>query len=1242
MSILLKDVIDIPERVEASDYVLKLTDSVGSEAVRRTLENYVVTDQLAESFDHALGLVTSAMRTDESKAAFLAGSFGSGKSHFMAVLHALLRQDPVAREKRELAPIIDKHDADLQGKKVLPLAFHLLDSRTMEEALFSGYLRQIKELHPDSSLPALHRNDSLLDDAANLREALGDEKFFAKLNGEDDIWAQTLASYDAASYDAAVAAAPGSETRQNLIQALIDAYFSNVKDSRDYIDLEDGLAIIASHAKGLGYDAVVLFLDELVLWLAFMAQERDRFGREAQKLTKLVESSRGKRAIPLISFVARQMDLRKWFADSGASGQEQEMIEQGFRFQEGRFAQITLGDDNLPYVASQRLLVPKDEAARATLDEAFRRLERTPQVWDVLLDGVNTDDDHRGSSETQFRLTYPFSPALVSTLKSLASVMQRERTALKVMQQMLVDRRETLTIDDVIPVGDCYGYVVQGTNGQAIDEQTARQFKAADTLYLEKLRPELLEANHLDAPALDDPAALPRGYQADDRLAKTLLLSAVAPKVPALKDLTAARLASLNHGSIVTPLPGVEAGMVQAKVRNWAQRIPEVRVEGESLNATIRVQLADVDYESVVDKAKGNDSLEHQQRIVSEAICDALDLDPSRADMAGVLHKDIVWRGTSRPVEVIFGNVRRADWLTDNHFEPAEAGAWRVIIDYPLEEANHSSVEDLERIDRLKEHGLKARTLVWVPHFLAEAKRVDLRRLGVLTWVLANDERWRDHADHLSEADRITARTILLGQKEALQNSLVENLKQTYGITSAVPGTIDQTGQSPRLLSSFDPTFAPEEPHGTGFATSFTNLVREAFDATYPRHPEFSQPDDEIRLADLRQVQNHLVRAMNSPDRRVPIEGDRRAVTRVVKGMGVGSVGETHFLFGDDSFGDWGNIIEKGISSRGKAATEGVTVGLLREILDAANPPRGLLNHYKDLVVIAWGLLRQRAWFRDGRAMDELPLAGSLTPAMELRAQELPDEAVWAVAVRRAKAIFGLNIQPFLTPVAMAKLASEVKEKAIALRPGANSLVTELGRMADQLGVEGTGRQRTALDSHQLVSSLAQLSGLKLVKQFAAYELSPSEQVIGKSLMSAQQVADGLHQASWKRIEPIIQAAENDERAARILGELRDAFGRDEFVIGLLPAWKKADDAAFDWAMSFRGATQRPNPVPDPVQSPTLSDADDVDLNLPVADHAEQSFTAGGGESEKVLAELRRFLTQKTNQSVYVRWGIEE
>ena len=450
MSELLRDVLDIPERAGAEDYVLRLTDSIEDAAVARTIDEYVVTPALAEAFDAALGLVAEAMTSGVSRGAFLTGSFGSGKSHFMAVLHALLRHNPAARAKAELQPVIARHDDVLLDKNVLPLAFHLLGAESLEQALFSGYIRQIARLHPGATLPAVHHSDGILADAERLRapgrrRTLPGRAERRPRRGRADQWSRLLGegTWTAESYAAARAAAPGSEQRQRLVTALVEHYFSAYTQQAGYVDLDTGLAAITTHAKGLGYDAVVLFLDELVLWLAFSVQDREFFRRESQKLTKLVESGTGGRAIPLVSFVARQMDLRRWFADAGASGAEQEALDRAFRHQEGRFGTIVLGDDNLPYVANRRLLRrrPDNPHADQVISDAFARLDRRSDIWDVLLDGINTDDRHRGADEAAFKLTYPFSPALVSTLRTLASVMQRERTALKVMQQMLVDRR---------------------------------------------------------------------------------------------------------------------------------------------------------------------------------------------------------------------------------------------------------------------------------------------------------------------------------------------------------------------------------------------------------------------------------------------------------------------------------------------------------------------------------------------------------------------------------------------------------------------------------------------------------------------------------------------------------------------------------------------------------------------------------------------------------------------------------
>jgi hypothetical protein len=67
---------------------------------------------------------------------------------------------------------------------------------------------------------------------------------------------------------------------------------------------------MSRHARDLGYDAVILFLDELVLWLASHAADVSFVSREGTKLVKLVEATNADRPIPLVSFVARQRDLR--------------------------------------------------------------------------------------------------------------------------------------------------------------------------------------------------------------------------------------------------------------------------------------------------------------------------------------------------------------------------------------------------------------------------------------------------------------------------------------------------------------------------------------------------------------------------------------------------------------------------------------------------------------------------------------------------------------------------------------------------------------------------------------------------------------------------------------------------------------------------------------------------------------------------------------------------------------------
>jgi predicted ATPase len=120
----LRDLFNLPERVNPGDFVLKLSEVVHHPD--EALKDYFVTDQLAKSFDDALGLVESAISTGESKATYLHGSFGAGKSHFMAVLYLLLQGNGAARSLEKLAPVVSKHNRWTTGKKFLLVPYHMI------------------------------------------------------------------------------------------------------------------------------------------------------------------------------------------------------------------------------------------------------------------------------------------------------------------------------------------------------------------------------------------------------------------------------------------------------------------------------------------------------------------------------------------------------------------------------------------------------------------------------------------------------------------------------------------------------------------------------------------------------------------------------------------------------------------------------------------------------------------------------------------------------------------------------------------------------------------------------------------------------------------------------------------------------------------------------------------------------------------------------------------------------------
>ena len=324
---LIRDLIDIPERVHPGDFVLRLAEGVARPD--ETLRTYVVTPQLADAFDRALGLIRDALASGSSKAAYLHGSFGSGKSHFMAVLHLLLQQHAAARATEGLEGVVTGHDDWLAGKRFLLVPYHMIGKPSMEAAVLGGYATRVAELHPDAPVPGVYRSEGLFEDARRLRAEIGDERFFGRINettsgaGEGTAgWGDLSAHWDASSFEAALGAPAGAEERSRLVAALIDSFFRGYRDvargsDEAFVPLDEGLAIISRHARDLGYHALVLFLDELILWLATHAADLRFLNEEGPKVSKLVEAETADRPIPIVSFVARQRDLRELVGEQG-------------------------------------------------------------------------------------------------------------------------------------------------------------------------------------------------------------------------------------------------------------------------------------------------------------------------------------------------------------------------------------------------------------------------------------------------------------------------------------------------------------------------------------------------------------------------------------------------------------------------------------------------------------------------------------------------------------------------------------------------------------------------------------------------------------------------------------------------------------------------------------------------------------------------------------------------------------
>ncbi len=421
---------------------------------------------------------------------------------------------------------------------------------------------------------------------------------------------------------------------------------------------------------------------------------------------------------------------------------------------------------------------------------------------------------------------------------ALSSLMQRERTALKIMSELLAAGRDELTVSDVIPVGDLFDVVVLG-DAKPLTEDMKRRFQHAETFYSRKLRPYLLAKHGLTE---QKAAALPRNapFRTEDRLAKTLLVAEIAPGAVSLKNLTAAKLAALNFGTVASFVPGGEAQQVLGWVRDWAKEFGEISIGGNPADPIISIQLSGVDYDSVLDSVRSEDTLPNRRRLLRSLLLEELGVTMSGGLLVTPFTGTCGAGPGGRPTSSSATSATRTASATSHSLPAAAAGKWSSTTRSTSRPSTGPTTTSCGCTTCFSRPRQRHRRLgpalpVRVPH--------GRRRKAGAPRLRADRGPVRCHSEHLPVADREPARLQLENQRKNLTDQLRTALRQAYGVQTPAEQNIGQQVSPGDTFPTLVRGFRARTPQATTLLGGLNDVLAQALDQQFPDHPAF-QPGD--------------------------------------------------------------------------------------------------------------------------------------------------------------------------------------------------------------------------------------------------------------------------------------------------------------------------------------------------------------------------------------------------------------
>jgi hypothetical protein len=788
MPLTIGQVFDLPAReaITAGGFVVKLADDGSSKLV----SDYVITPKVASELPVVLSAMHHVWQTGEEFGRFVHGSFGSGKSHFMAFLGLLLERQAEAWDKAERGiPALGKHRQWLGDARLLVVRINLLTvSRPGMGFDRFVYEETNRALQRAGKAPFefLHV-DGVLDEARREAEQYGDA-FWKNLERAGVVGSQAEFEEQARG---------GNEDREALARAYLEYKGRDVAAAGMDPRWSDGLQRLTRHVKSQGYGGLVLLVDELLLWLK--EKTAPEFRAVINQLNVMVDHTDGMRALPLFAFVARQRNIEEFFPDLV----DEHALHEHLAHHSKRFEETTLEDVELRHVCRGRVVKRRPEHAEAVETVVGGLAERHGKILSTLLHGADVG---------YLRDVYPFHPALIEMLIDVSALMQRDRTALRLLFELLVIHYPDLPLGAFLPVGSAFEalFPESGVEGS----KRVDTLRAIHRTYYFQLRPAMDEMVRMAKESGGEFNEQRRHVL--DQIVKTVLLGEVSNRLKGTTVMTVGQLVQLNDVEVEGETDRARMNRVHQDLVELSRLSPSVQVSGTGREATVMAILQKVNVGEILDRARSRLAGHSQPlfRAFYAVLLPTLGLPAERGTLP------VLWRRTERKGSYEVTNVRE---LGNARFRPEPGDEFRLLIDYPWDEPGHSVEEDELRARDVNRRDGSMLTACWLPRHFTPQERAWIEDLAALDF-MASPGGQEELLQSLGPQDREFTVDWARQQMATLTSSLKDRLREVYRDHGRIVALVRDVGSE---VPDPDLSKNPER------------IAQALLDRQFPMHPTF-------------------------------------------------------------------------------------------------------------------------------------------------------------------------------------------------------------------------------------------------------------------------------------------------------------------------------------------------------------------------------------------------------------------